>query len=541
VTATSDPAITSASTASDHASQCLPASPPAPGCASAPVVEIGTSQVVTVTKHLSNLSGYSPVPVSDAVSFVGATESPCTGSYCQNPGVVGPANTVTFADGTTCVVNAAGTNPQTASLTATDTVLTFTFTATCTTNSFFDSLNPEQIALLFEDALSITDSQISDSASANNVVVPIPLAFWNREPFTPTFSATDDNTPPNDTSNLADFPVSDNCTASGAAYPAGIPCEFGVDTSIPSPDPLALALVVVPQPDFTWAPGAATPNGNVVAGFGFALNVDLGLGCVTPVGQTYPASLKDGALPDGSDPTDPTVGTGPEGPDLAGGGATIYNPLVWPTNLNPDATIQAFKAGGALLWARYTSNTAIGTPVNILVYNVGTAYEIYTLTGDPSAAPTPPGQRCTPFVTHTDYLGTDPVTGATLIQCNTAGTKVIVANFIRGDDYESVLRTDTVKCSPAETPTPAATPAGQAPTPTATPVSQTPTPAATPVGQAPTPAATPCCLPRTGGVSSQGDQVPWAVLLAGLAVGSLAAAAFVLSRRRQRPGPQQAG
>jgi len=93
--------------------------------------------------------------------------------------------------------------------------------------------------------------------------------------------------------------------------------------------------------------------------------------------------------------------------------------------------------------------------------------------------------------------------------------------------------------TPLPTATAAATPVGQ--TPTATPVGQTPKPTATPVGQTPTPHITPCCLPRTGGPSSQGDQVPWTLLLAGLVASSLAATAFVLSRRGQRPGAQQAG
>src|SRR5450756_2360162 len=50
VTATADPAITAASATSSAPSQCLPQSPPAPGCASAPVVTIGQPQTVTVHK-----------------------------------------------------------------------------------------------------------------------------------------------------------------------------------------------------------------------------------------------------------------------------------------------------------------------------------------------------------------------------------------------------------------------------------------------------------------------------------------------------------
>jgi hypothetical protein len=90
-----------------------------------------------------------------------------------------------------------------------------------------------------------------------------------------------------------------------------------------------------------------------------------------------------------------------------------------------------------------------------------------------------------------------------------------------------------------QTPTPRATPIGQTPTPRATPIGQTPTPTATPVGQTPTPHITPCCLPNTGGPSPQGG-LPWMPLL-GLALSSLGASAFVLSRRGQRPVAQEAG
>jgi hypothetical protein len=88
-------------------------------------------------------------------------------------------------------------------------------------------------------------------------------------------------------------------------------------------------------------------------------------------------------------------------------------------------------------------------------------------------------------------------------------------------------------------PRPTATPVGQTPTPRATPIGQTPTPTATPVGQTPTPHITPCCLPNTGGPSPQGG-LPWMPLL-GLALSSLGASAFVLSRRGQRPVAQEAG
>jgi hypothetical protein len=101
-------------------------------------------------------------------------------------------------------------------------------------------------------------------------------------------------------------------------------------------------------------------------------------------------------------------------------------------------------------------------------------------------------------------------------------------------------QTPTPRATPiGQTPTPRATPIGQTPTPRATPIGHTPTPTATPFGQTPTPHITPCCLPNTGGPSPQGG-LPWMPLL-GLALSSLGASAFVLSRRGQRPVAQEAG
>ncbi len=105
-----------------------------------------------------------------------------------------------------------------------------------------------------------------------------------------------------------------------------------------------------------------------------------------------------------------------------------------------------------------------------------------------------------------------------------------------------VGQTPTPTATPVgQTPTPTATtatPVGHTPTPTATPVGHTPTPTATPVGQTPTPHITPCCLPRTGGPSSQGDQLASTLLLAGLVAIGLGASALVLSARARRHGAQ---
>ena len=100
-------------------------------------------------------------------------------------------------------------------------------------------------------------------------------------------------------------------------------------------------------------------------------------------------------------------------------------------------------------------------------------------------------------------------------------------------------------------PTPSPTPVGQTPSPT--PVGQTPSP--TPVGQTPSPtprgtlppppaptnspSPTPGLhFPNTGGPPPQAG-LPWMLVL-GLALSGLGAAAFVLSRRGQRPGTAKA-
>ena len=132
--------------------------------------------------------------------------------------------------------------------------------------------------------------------------------------------------------------------------------------------------------------------------------------------------------------------------------------------------------------------------------------------------------------------------GAVTMDTNHVGFSDCAASTASASPTASPTTSATVTSSPtatpvaSATPTPTATPVGQTPTPTATPVGQTPTPTptATPVGQTPTPHITPCCLPRTGGPSSQGDQVPWTLLLAGLVASSLGASALVLGARARR-------
>ncbi len=59
----------------------------------------------------------------------------------------------------------------------------------------------------------------------------------------------------------------------------------------------------------------------------------------------------------------------------------------------------------------------------------------------------------------------------------------------------------------------------------------------TPVGQTASP--TPVGLPSTGGPSSQGDQIPWTLLLSGLVASSLGASPLILGARARRRGAQQ--
>jgi hypothetical protein len=528
VTATADPAITAASATSSAPSQCLPQSPPAPGCASAPVVTIGQPQTVTVHKTIDNLSGFNPVNVSDAVTWMGATEAPGTGANVQNPCVVGPSNTCTWANGTTCIVNPTGANPQTASVSPAVT-LDFTFTATCTVDSFFDPHNPQQIVLLFQDILTATDTNITDSNPANNVVAPISLPFWSRSTFTPAFTWTISSSEgPN---NPVSVPSTHGCVTNLAVFPGGLPCEMYETTSIPGSQPLALATTITPA-SFSFANGLTVPNGTTTGAFGFGLQI---LSCPSTTQNVvipYPAVvLLDGALPDHTTLGDPG-GNGPEGPDVAGGTAAILtNPAAWPTNLNSDPGVMAIVAGGAVIWERYTAIApGTGTPVNILVFNAGaTGWITTTVTGDPLGPPTPPGSQCTPFTTKTDYLGST-ATGQVLRQCDTVGAKVFVAQFTRGDDYETTTVLDaTNSCTMSATPTASPAPT-ETPTPTPT-LSPTPTTRVAPT-QSPAPSPTAAALPATGGMPSDRGS-PWkAVGLLGAAI-SLFGLSLAATRRRR--------
>jgi hypothetical protein len=199
------------------ATECLPETPTAPACGSAPVVAIGIPQTVTVTKTIDDLGvGFKNYSVQDTVVWVGALElpggasdeSPCspTGpTSCTWSG--GPAAVATSTQfGTFCTVTpvgppgvlGAGSSSQTVGPLTSPQTVTFQFTAMCTNDSFYNSHSPQQIVLLFENAITDIDSpdhHVMDSDGTNNTVVPIPLAFWNRNPnFNPHFTETIDST-----------------------------------------------------------------------------------------------------------------------------------------------------------------------------------------------------------------------------------------------------------------------------------------------------------------------------------------------------------
>jgi hypothetical protein len=488
ISANADPAITGASTSSSAASQCLPQSPPAPGCASAPVVAIGSPQTITVTKTIANLSGFSNYSVQDTVVWVGAqeapggatpnSENPCTmlsPTVCQwsgGPAAIASDTTEYHSTCTVTPVGAAGvlgpaSSSQTVGPLTSPQTVTFQFTATCTNNSFFDSHNPEQIALLFEDQITNTGLHITDTNPGNNTVVPIVLAFWNRNPnfnpaFTMTISSTEGPSDPNTIPSTHNCVTNQLVSATQAAPLPGLPCEMYQTTSIPAGNPLALPLVITPEhtattKGFTISNGETTAPGTVVAYFGFSINLNFGTACTTTLGAPYPAvALKNGALPGGTTAGDPLTAPYPaQGPDTAGP-AVLTNPAVWPTNLNSDPGVMAMVGMHAPIWARYTAtDPVLGTAVNILVFNAGTSYYTLTVTGDPLGAPTPPGTQCTPFLTQTDYLGSVSPGGSVLRTCDdpSNGTNyVFVAQFTRADTFQSATVVDaTNSCTASDT------------------------------------------------------------------------------------------
>jgi len=459
VTLSEDYGVTSTSSSNGAPQRCLPQPPFPAGCTGVstpatyplpptlPTLTIGGAPgPATVNKTLYN-NGAVAVPYSDGVFLAVATNISLVTS---SP--TGPA---------TCTAVPTNTNPQTGSIPAGGSVnLTFTFNVTCTDDSFAVFGDPRFIALTWADNLSSTDVHILDSTPAAPSTATDYI--WNQKPFTPSYTLTDDSgSLPAESGTL---PSADNCLTNGAAFPGGIYCEMYSQTVIPNANPsgtpaaqpIGLANTTLPQPAFTIASGhpilGGVANGTQVAQFTFALGILSGNDCIHPAVASG-ASLVDGALPDYT--TGPWAGAPngmpPEGPEVAGA-AALFSPLAWPTNLESDGTAQALHAAGASLWARYSGVAPTGgpgTPVNVLVWNLGTTYISETITGDPAAPPsaTP---FCGPFTSNTDYFGQAP-TGQTLRQCNQSGTFVSAATFIRADNYAQTTVADTVNCSPSNT------------------------------------------------------------------------------------------
>ncbi|MEK7247326.1 MAG: hypothetical protein AAB092_02525, partial [Chloroflexota bacterium] len=294
----------------------------------------GTPGDVTVTKTLYN-SGAIAQPYADTVVL----------------GAANKFNVITSVlSAATCVAvptNGSPLGTQTGSIPAAGSVvLTFTFTVTCTDDSFAIFLQPQIIVLTWADILSSTDGHIIDSPPASPTTVN--QNFWNKKPFTPSYTLTiDDTALPAESATL---PAADNCKTNGTAFPSGIYCEMysqfyipnANPSGTPSEQPVAGTRSTIPIPAFTIASGhpalGGVANGTLVADFNFALGFLSGSNCIYPaIGAA--ASLYDGALPDYTAAVPSTAvptwdgapnGMPPEGPEDASA-AALFNALVWPT------------------------------------------------------------------------------------------------------------------------------------------------------------------------------------------------------------------
>lgn len=475
ITKSADFGVTSAVATSSTAAVCLPAA--FFGCPSVPLtlptITIGGAPAaITVTKTLYN-SGSFAVPISDTV-------------------VLGSANTynvVTTAVGlascTATPTNGSPLGTQTGSIPASGSlVLSFTFTVTCTTDSFGVFLQPQQIVLTWADILSSSDIHIIDTTPAAPTTTAINI--WNQRPFTATTVATiDDATGPD---NFAPLPADDDCKTNSTALPGGIYCEMLIVSTqpnanppgTPSSQPLAGRYDMFSNSAFSIANGLGTANGStLVGGFFATLGFRSGSICIYPAvalgSLALPINLVDAALPDYTTVGSPWFGNpnaapveGPEaGPVPAN---TLFDPLTWPINLEYDSTAAGMMAAGGKLIARYyglaptgspfagTSPVILGTPVNVLVFDVAAlaSYVSIVYTSNPAVPPTDT-PFCGPYVSTGDYFGQSenpsvPASdGLMLRQCNTVGTQTVTSVYTRGDNFQSFVATDTVTCSPSNT------------------------------------------------------------------------------------------
>ena len=238
----------------------------------------------------------------------------------------------------------------------------------------------------------------------------------------------------------------------------GFPCEQYFTTDIPGGQPLALANIEIPRPDFSIAQGLTVTNGTNVGAFGFSIHALSGCPAVAPnVVVPYPTvTFLDSAMGNNSTAGDPVHTGGADGVDSSTPGiANLYNPAVWPTQLNSDPTVAFLVTSGITLHARYSAPVlALGSSINILVFDFGTYYLQVAVSGDPTTPSTV--VTCTPFHSQADYLGdsTDIGTGlpVTLRQCNSVGVKTFKADWTRADTFEASQTIDTTNsCVPSDT------------------------------------------------------------------------------------------
>jgi hypothetical protein len=459
--------------------QCLPQPPFPAGCTGVstpatypnpptlPTYTIGGAPAPAVVhKRLYN-NGTTPQPFSDTVVLGAATKISLV--------------TLTPTGAASCTATPTSPNPVTGTIPAGGTVdITFDFNVTCTTDSFAVFGNPQFIALTWADILSSSDVHLTDSTPA--APTQVTDYIWSKKPFTATFTMTiDENDGPSDSSAL---PNDDDCLTNSTAFPAGISCEMYAQSLMPNANPplsppsqpIAGSRSTTPAgaSGFTISPGIVTPvqpgsvnipNGTGVADFNFSLGIMSGPNCIYPA-VSGAASLYDGALPvytaggpgDVGGPWNGAPNLMPdEGPEDASF-AALFNPLVWPTRLESDATASALHASGAPLIASNSgvaptgANGGMGTPVNVMVFLAGSNYVSLTLTSDPSVPTTGYSGYCAPYTSNADYFGETPGSGLKLRQCNnTANPKVFTTTYTREDTYEQVTFVDTSTCSPSDT------------------------------------------------------------------------------------------
>lgn len=483
ITVPQDFGVTSAVASSTTTAVCLPAlffGCPTPALTFPTMTIGGTPGDVTVTKTLYN-AGALPQPYSDTVVLGAASKFNIITS------VLSAATCVAVPTNGSPLGTQSGSIPAASSV-----VLTFTFTVTCTDDSFGIFLQPQIIVLTWADILSTADSHLPDSTPAAPVTVN--QNFWNQRPFTATTVATiDEATGPD---NFAPLPADDDCKTNSTALPGGIYCEMQIvatqpnanPSGTPSSQPLAGRYDMISNSAFSIANGLGTANGTtIVGGFFATLGIRSGGDCIYPAvalgSLGSPINLVDAALPDYTTAGSPWVGAplgGPvEGPEAGPVPAnTLFDPLVWPINLEYDGTANGMRAAGGKLIARYyglaptgsafagTSPVILGTPVNVLVFDVAAlgSYVTIIYTSDPAVPPTDT-PFCAPFVSTADYFGQSenasvPASDALMLrQCNIAadsngaapGDHTVTSVYTRGDNFRSFVATDGVNCSPSNT------------------------------------------------------------------------------------------